>query len=219
MKMKTIGEEGQKKEGSVRKILKKDDLTTEELKQELWKENVSFVKSYDRPASMLFYPLVVLWLLPAVAKFSGWEFLSFFAWLPSMNFPIVVIVVGVVFFIAAIALEAKVCSMRQKRGGCQDAHESVVIVREGPYKIVRHPGYLAEIVYFSLLPIIPSKWLPFTILAVVYIVVWLGMMAYLIRAEDNFNIRKWGGEYRQFMKEVPALNFVKGLRNLRKETG
>lgn len=219
MKMKMIGGEGQKKEGLVRKILKKDDLTTEELKQELWKKNVRFVRSYDRPASMLFYPLVVLWLLPAIAKYSGWGFLSFFAWLLRVEFPIVVIVVGVVFFIAAISLEVKVCSMRQRRGGCQDTHESVVIIREGPYKVIRHPGYLAEIVYFSLLPVILSKWVPFTILAAVYIAVWLGMMAYLIRAEDNFNIRKWGEEYRQFMKEVPALNFVKGLKNLRKETG
>lgn len=219
MKMKTIDEEGQKKVGLVKEILKKGDLTAEELKEELWKKNVSFVRSYDRAFTGVFIVVAILWLLPAVAKYSGWQFLSFFAQLPRVEFPIVVIVVGVVFFIAAISLEAKGVSMRQRRGGCQDTHESVVIVRESPYKIIRHPGYLAEIVYFSLLPVILSKWLLFTILVVVYIVVWLSMMAYLIRAEDDFNIRKWGEEYQQFMKEVLALNFVKGLRNLRKEIG
>nr|QNO52407.1 hypothetical protein IAKEDICC_00028 [Methanosarcinales archaeon ANME-1 ERB6] len=213
MKMKTIGEEGQEKEGLVKEILNKGDLTAEELKEELRKKDVSFVKSYDRLFTRLFIVLAILWLLPAVARYSGWQFLSFFAQLPRVEFPIVVIVVGVVFFIAAIALEAKVVSMRQRRGGCQDTHESVVIVREGPYKIVMHPGYLAEIVYFSLLPVILSKWLPFTILAVVYIVGWIGMLAYLIRVEDNFNIRKWGDEYRQFMRDVPMINFVKGLWN------
>ena len=73
------------------------------------------------------------------------------------------------------------------------------------------PGYLAEIIYFSLLPIVLSKWVPFTIMAIVYGVIWIGVLVYLLKAEDNFNIRKWGDEYRQYMREVPALNFVKGL--------
>ena len=38
--------------------------------------------------------------------------------------------------------------------------------------------------------------------------------AYLIRAEDSFNLRKWGEEYRQYREEVPAVNFVKGLLRL-----
>jgi len=97
-------------------------------------------------------------------------------------------------------------------------HESVVIIREGPYRVIRHPGYLAELIYFPLLPIVLSRWVPFTILAIVYIVVWTGAIVYLLKAEDNFNLRKWGDEYRQYMKEVPAINFVKGLKKLKEET-
>ena len=210
-----MSKEGQKKEGLVREILDKDELTTEQMKEELWQKNVSFVRSYDRAFSWLFIAVAVLWLLPATAKYSGWGFLNFFAQLPSVDFPIVAIVIGAIFFIAAIFLDAKVVSRRRKQGGCQDPHESVVIVREGPYRVIRHPGYLAEMVYFGLLPILLSKWLPFTILAVISIVVIIASFAFLIRAEDNFNIRKWGDEYRQFMREVPALNFVRGLRNLK----
>ena len=200
------------KEGLVKEILSKGNLTAKEVKEELWKKNVSFVRSYDRPVCMLFYPLVALWLLPAIAKYSGWGFLNFFARLTKVDFPIVVIVIGAIFFIAAVALEAKVTSARQRRGGCHDTHETVVIVREGPYRVIRHPGYLAELVYFALLPIVLSKWIPFTILAAVYIVVWDGVLVYLIKAEDDFNLRKWGEEYRQYMKEAPAINFVRGLR-------
>jgi protein-S-isoprenylcysteine O-methyltransferase Ste14 len=29
------------------------------------------------------------------------------------------------------------------------------------------------------------------------------------------NLRKWGEEYRQYMKEVPAINLEKGLAQLR----
>ena len=210
--------ERQREEGLVEEILSRGDLSAEEIKEKLWKKNVSFVRSYDRHCTRLFCPLVVLWFLPAIAKWSGWGFLSFFARLPRVSFPMVVILTGAIFVIVAIALEAKAGSMRQKRGGCHDLHESVVIVREGPYKVIRHPGYLAELIYFPLLPIVLSRWVPFTILAVVYIVVWTGAIVYLLKAEDNFNLRKWGEEYRRYVKQVPAINFVKGLKKLKEET-
>jgi hypothetical protein len=79
-------------------------------------------------------------------------------------------------------------------------------------------GTVGEEHLFPLLPIVLSRWAPFTILAVVYIVVWIGAIAYLVKAEDNFNLRKWGEEYRRYMEEVPAINFVKGLRRLRRES-
>ena len=204
--------EGQREEGLVREILSRGGLERKQVKEELWARDISFVRAYDRAFSGLFLVLVVLWLLPAIGQWTGWGFLHFFARLPRVDFPIAVIVVGAVLFIAAVSLEAKVVSMRQKQGGCQDAHETVVIVREGPYRVIRHPGYLAEMVYFSALPIVLSKWVPFTILAAICIVIAITSCAYLIRVEDSFNLRKWGEEYRQYMKEVPAINFVKGLK-------
>ena len=203
------------REGLVKEILSKGNLTAEEIKGELWKRDISFVKSYDRPYNVLFWPLLLLWLLPAIARHSGWGFLSPFARLPKVDFPVTVIVIGMIFVIAAVALETKTTLMRRRLGGCHDTHESVVIIREGPYRVIRHPGYLAELVYFPLLPVILSKWVPFTILAMVYIVVWTGAIVYLIKAEDNFNLRKWGEEYRRYMEEVPAINFVEGLRRLK----
>ena len=210
--------ERQRDEGQVGEILSRGDLDEKQMKEELWTKGISFVRSYDRAFSGLFLVLAVVWLLPAIGRWTGWGFLRLFAQLPRLNFPMVVILIGAIFVIVAIALDAKAGSMRQKRGGCHDLHESVVIVREGPYKVIRHPGYLAELVYFPLLPIVLSRWVPFTILAVVYIIVWTGVILYVLKAEDNFNLRKWGEEYRQYMKEVPAINFVKGLKKLREET-
>jgi protein-S-isoprenylcysteine O-methyltransferase Ste14 len=207
-----MSNKGLNEEGSVKEILSKGDLAAQEIKEELWKKNVSFVRSYDRAFSGLFLALVVLWLLPAVAEWSGWRFLRFFAQLPRVDFPMAVIVIGAILFIAAVSLEVKLNSMRQKQGGCHDMHETVVIVKEGPYRVIRHPGYLAEMVYFSVLPIVLSKWVPFTILAAICIAIAIASCAYLIKAEDSFNLRKWGEEYRQYMKEVPAINFVKGLK-------
>lgn len=44
----------------------------------------------------------------------------------------------------------------------------------------------------------------------------LSIIFYIIKVEDNINIKKGGDEYRQFMRDVPAINFVKGLWNMRK---
>jgi len=205
------------RKGLVKEILSEGNFTAEEIKRELWKKDISFVRSYDRAYNVLFWPLIVLWLLPAIARYSGWGFLSLFARLPRVDFPAVVIVIGAMLLIAAVALEVKVTLMRRKQGGCCDTHESVIIVREGPYGVIRHPGYLAELIYFPLLPVVLSRWIPCTILAMVYIVVWTGAIVYLIKAEDNFNLRKWGEEYRRYMEEVPAINFVEGFKRLGKK--
>jgi protein-S-isoprenylcysteine O-methyltransferase Ste14 len=198
-------------EGLVREILSDGTLSTEEIKKELKKKDICFVQSYDRTFSGLFVLLATLWLLPTIAQWTGWGFLRFFAQLPSVGFSIGVILGATVLFVAAVALEAKLVSMRRKQGGCQDAHETVFIVRDGPYGVVRHPGYLAEMVYFGVLPIVLSERVPFTILAALCIAVAMALFVYLIRVEDRFNLKKWGKEYRQYMAEVPAVNFVKGL--------
>jgi len=198
-------------QGLVQEILSEGAFSTEEIKKQLEEKDISFVRSYDRTISGLFVLLAALWLLPAIARWTGWGFLRFFAGLARLDFPIGVILGAVVLFVAAVTLEAKLVSLRQKQGGCQDAHETVIIVRDGPYGVVRHPGYLAEMVYFSTLPIVLSEWVPFTILAALCIVVAMALCVYLIRVEDRFNLKKWGKEYRQYMAEVPAVNFVKGL--------
>lgn len=201
----------EKKEGLVGEILKKDDITTKELKEELGKKNVNFTKLYSRAYGGLLFVVAIIWLLPAVAQYSGWVLLNFFARLPVVEFPIPVIVIGAIFFIAAISLEAKVTLIRKREGGCHDTHETVIVIREGPYRIIRHPGHLAEMFYFSLLPILLSRWIPFTVMAGISIVILIGSYVYMIREEDNFNVRKWGNEYQQYINEVPAINFVKGL--------
>jgi protein-S-isoprenylcysteine O-methyltransferase Ste14 len=204
--------EGARQEGLVKEILTKGDLSAGEIREELKVKDVCFVKSYDRACNGLFLALMVLWLLPAIAQWTGWGLLSFFAQLPRVDFPMAVIVVGAAFFVVAVALEVQLCLMRRKRGGCHDTHETVVIIKEGPYRVVRHPGYLVEIVYFSVLPIVLSVWIPFTITALLAIVIAIAAIAYLIRVEDRFNLRKWGEEYRQYMQEVPAIDFVTGLK-------
>jgi len=214
-----VSKKRQEGEGLTEAILSKGDLTAEEMKEELQEKDVCFTSLYDRPFTAFFLALVILWLLPGIATWTGWGFLGFFARLPRANFPLAMMVVGVALVIAAVCLEVKVSSMRQKQGGCQDVHETVVIVGEGPYGVVRHPGYLAEITYFALIPILLSRWVPYTPFAAIASAAMIAGIAYLIKAEDSFNLRKWGEEYRRYMEEVPAINFVKGLKKLKKDAG
>ena len=204
------GEED-KKEGLVGEILKKDNITANEIKEELGKKNVSFTKLYSRTYCGLLFVAAIIWLVPVVAQYSGWELLNFFARLPEVEFPIPVIIIGAILFISAISLEVKVTLIRKRAGGSDDTHETVIVIREGPYKIIRHPGHLAEMSYFSLLPILLSRWVPFTVMAGISIVILIASYVYMFREEDHFNIRKWGNEYQQYINEVPAINFVKGL--------
>ncbi|GEM_PF-745074 len=209
--------EGLKEEGLVREILGRGDLTAKEMKEELCRRNISWVRSYNRRVSTpLFYPFIILWILPTIAKLNEWSFLSFFAQLPAVDFPIVVMVAAAVLFVPAFSLVILAHSLRRRLGGCNDYDETVVIIRKGPYGVIRHPEWLGRIIFMPLLPIILSKWIQYTIFAITVSIITTGTMIYYIREEDAFNVRKWGEEYRQYMRDAPAINFVKGLWNASK---
>lgn len=203
----------ERKEGLVREILERDDLTEADIKEQLKRKGISFVNRYNQKYSALVMVSVAVWLLPTLAKVSGLSALEGLSQMTRIRFPMPVLVVSAALFVMALVLEVKVVSMRRRLGGLDDAHESLVIVREGPYAIIRHPGYLAEVVYFTLLPVILSEWIGFTMLAIVYIAVIAVIFSYLIRVEDGFNIAKWGDEYWRYKDELPAINFLNWLWN------
>lgn len=209
--MKDVNKEG--KEGIVREILERGDLTEADIKEQLKRRGISFVNRYNRKYSALVVVSIAVWLLPTLAQVSGLSALKGLSQLARIRFPMPVLVVSAALFVIALVIEVKVASMRLRLGGLDDAHESLVIIREGPYAVIRHPGYLAEVVYFTLLPVVLSKWISFTILAIVHIAVISVIFSYLIRVEDDFNVAKWGDEYRRYKDELPAINFLNWLWN------
>ena len=94
----------------------------------------------------------------------------------------------------------------------------LIFIREGPYKIVRHPIRLGVMCLFGLPPLILSGRVPYNILTLVcQIIVFTGLPLEGRKEEEAMNIEKWGDEYRRYQKEVPKFNFIKGLWNLRKK--
>jgi len=159
----------------------------------------------------------ILCFLPAAAKFSNLEILNLFVRLPTIEFPLAAVYLAIILFIFAVCMEVYVAYWRMKKGGLGSEDDTVVLLKEGPHRIVRHPSLIDWTVGFIAMTVAISDYVPFTILSVV------GNTALIIYAywgalveERELNLKKWGDEYRQYMKEVPTFNFVKGLWNLRK---
>lgn len=81
---------------------------------------------------------------------------------------------------------------------------------------MRHPAVFGLIMLPVLLPIILSAYIPFTALSIAAIILMIAYTYYGVHLEEKLSIKKWGDKYRQYMKEVPKFNFIKGLWNLRK---
>lgn len=206
-------------EGRVKDLaekLRKGETTTEDMQKELRKRELVHKDTWKD-----FLPVVVwgvLCFLPGIAKSTGLEILSFFAQLRAIEFPPIVIYLVIALFITMIPLAVSQAYFNIRKGGCNNEDQTVFLLKNGPYGIVRHPGAVSWTLCFVTLPIIFSGVVPFTILSVIAIVELAAANYYLCaREERTLDIPKWGGEYRRYMKEVPRWNIIKGLWNLRKE--
>lgn len=164
-----------------------------------------------------FVVYVMLWVLPAFAKQTRLGFLGFL--LSTISFPAVaiylsIVVLAITFFMFAWALYL----LRTKGRSVGPGPDTLFLVKEGPYRIIGHPAEFSVLIGVIFLPIALSVWVPFTILAIAAIIVMVTIMCYgIFRGKDKeVDIEKWGDAYRQYAKEVPAFNIIKGLWNLRK---
>jgi len=135
--------------------------------------------------------------------------------LPAILFPVIVIYILIVIVALGIFLAVWATYYHYKIGGFKD-DKTIILFKEGPYRVMRHPAVFGFIMLPVLLPIILSAHVPFTALSIAAIIVMIVYTYYGIHLEEKLSIKKWGDEYRQYMKDVPRFNFIKGLWNLRK---
>jgi len=208
-----MGEEKPRNSGRVKDLvekLRKEEITAAEAQRELLKRGLEHKETWKDFIGYVVWG--ILCFLPAVAEFSGLGILSFFAQLPAIRFPSIVIYLSIASFIGVIPLTAFGMYFNSKKGGCCSEDHTVMFLKSGPYGIVRHPSGAAWSVFFATAPIILSGVIPFTILSVVGIVEIIAYNYYeCVVEERTLNIPKWGDEYRQYMKEVPRFNFVLGI--------
>lgn len=208
------GEESEK-EGKVNDLVEKlerGEITSKDALKELKKRGLLEPETWEIIPWAAYF---VFWLLPFVSSQLKLDFLAFFAQLPSISFPEIVIYISVAIGILGILIGIWVSRMHSKMGGLNH-DETVILLKEGPYGVMRHPATLYMILP-SLLPIILSTYIPFTPLAVAAIITMIVYVYYsCLLEEKKLDIPKWGDEYLQYMKEVPRFNFILGLWRLKR---
>jgi protein-S-isoprenylcysteine O-methyltransferase Ste14 len=79
-----------------------------------------------------------------------------------------------------------------------EVRESPSVIRKGVFGLVRHPVYLSELLlYLGLLL------LSMSLLAAVVWIIAIAFLHYISRHEEKLLLARFGGEYEQYMRDVP----------------
>jgi protein-S-isoprenylcysteine O-methyltransferase Ste14 len=201
--------------------LKRGELTSKEIKEEMKKLGITHFTFRENAVAILVIGVAVVSYLPIFANLSDIDALRFLAQLPATELPFVVKVLlvglGIGFLSVTFIMMTWASHLLSSKGGLGEGDETIIFIRDGPYKIVRHPIALGMMCLFGLPPLVLSIWVPYNILtAVCQIIVFASLLIEGRKEEEAMDIKKWGDEYRRYQKEVPKFNFIKGLWNQRK---
>jgi protein-S-isoprenylcysteine O-methyltransferase Ste14 len=96
----------------------------------------------------------------------------------------------------------------QARAGESWLHTRMVVAT-GVYAVVRHPMYLSFLSTSLTLVLLSQHWLNAVLGAVV-----IGLLYNDMRREERSNLARFGDAYRDYMEQVPRMNFVAGVIRL-----
>jgi protein-S-isoprenylcysteine O-methyltransferase Ste14 len=154
----------------------------------------------------------VLFALPSIANSTKWDFLDWFAQLHRFYFPGWVIYLALAIFVLAIPTTVVLMNQNIKHGGVHSEDETILLMQDGIYGIIRHPGNLSSSIFFATAPIFLSPCIPFTFLSIIGIIFIVILHYYASCKEEKvLDIKKWGNQYREYMQRVPRWNFLLGL--------
>ena len=121
-------------------------------------------------------------------------------------------IIGFILYVPAIFFLASAFITLRRRGKPTDAWEqTTAIIDSGVFRIVRHPLYLGTAIWAVGLMLVFQSVLAIVLGVVTIFCCWMAS-----RKEDQFNINKFGDEYKNYMGKVPMWNFVKGAWKLRR---
>jgi protein-S-isoprenylcysteine O-methyltransferase len=79
--------------------------------------------------------------------------------------------------------------------------ENQNIVRGGPYRLVRHPGYLGTLLIWTGLPVSQANWIAIVVVMAVMGAIYANRM----KAEEAMLLGRFGDQYRQYMLHTRRL--------------
>ena len=210
----------EKKEGKVKDLveeLQRGELTSKEALKKLKERKLTEGTLGESWEFILWVIYIILCLLPTGARHLKLDFLEWFAQLQAITFPSVAIYISIALVVAGTFLLVWGILSHRKRGGLKKGDEAIILYKEAPYSVMRHPQVAGGMMWPFLLPIIFSGYVSFTVLSIAAIVIMIIYFYYGIHMEEKkLDIEKWGDEYQRYMKEVPGFNFILGLWRLRK---
>jgi protein-S-isoprenylcysteine O-methyltransferase Ste14 len=124
----------------------------------------------------------------------------------------VIYVIGWIVWILSIFFGIMPIYMFRKKGGVakKDSYmKTTILVDTGIYAIVRHGQYLAGILLSLSLILITQHWFNAICGIPIMILVYIEMF----RADKDL-IKKFGDEYKEYMRKVPRANFLWGIIKL-----
>jgi len=203
-------------EGKLRDLAEKrlrNEITAREAYDEVYRRGL---QHGNYSSQITGFVMLVGAILCYVTFFAELWHLSFFTplfQLPTIIFPETVRYLAIILLILTFVVIVYTAYLRATKGGSgwKGESETVILVREGPYAIVRHAAVLGSSGFFTLLTIILSPYVPFNILSVIGNILFFLSCYYSCVEGETLNMLKWGDEYRQYMREVPRYNFVLGL--------
>jgi protein-S-isoprenylcysteine O-methyltransferase Ste14 len=120
--------------------------------------------------------------------------------------------ISIIFFATGIFLIiSSFVSLKRIGKPTSGLEDTTKMIHKGIFKILRHPLYLGlSFVTISFL---------FAYQAIVLIIIGIAAVTLFYiasKVEDNYNIKKFGREYIEYMKKVPMWNFFSGMLKNRK---
>ena len=122
------------------------------------------------------------------------------------------VIVGYIFwFFSVVCGILPIITFRRKGGVSKDSSyiKTTTLVKTGIYSIVRHPQFLAGILWSIALAFISQFWLIDVLILPVIVCTYIDSR----RANDRL-IQKFGQDYKVYMDEVPGLNAFWGIIKL-----
>jgi len=206
----------EKKEGMVRDLIekkKRGEITSKEAYQEIYRRGLQHGKYSSQITGLVMLVGGILCFITLIAKITDLPMLEPLTQLPAISFPPIIRYSAVVFILLSVIVMFHTTFLRAKKGGCgwKGESETIMLVTDGAYGVVRHPAHLCFGVILLSFTLILSEGVPFTILPVIGNILFFAASYYSGIEEEELNILKWGDEYRRYMKEVPRFNFILGI--------
>lgn len=122
-------------------------------------------------------------------------------------------IIGFILFVpAAFFVTASFVTLKAKGKPTDHWESTTTMINKGVYRVTRHPLYLGTAIWSFALVLVIQSLLSAILASVAILCFWMAS-----KKEEEFNLTKFGDDYRDYLTRVPRWNFLKGIKNSKKD--